>query len=222
LIQEAIIVRRTSLSSAVAGPLRIVLRRMGWSRPLVAVTVGLLSVGVAYCSSARGPAAAQKSAYTLEGRIVHVADGDTVTLLAGNKQHRIRLASIDAPETGHGSDKPGQPFGQAARRSLEAMVAGQTLTARCYEQDRYGRDVCDLPAAGNETANRKQVAAGYAWANTVRQGEYLRDASLPALQREAREARKGLWAQSSAVPPWVWRHDCWNERKCDAAASSPR
>jgi endonuclease YncB( thermonuclease family) len=197
------------------------LRRMGLPRPLIAVAVALLSAGVAYCSSTRGPVAAG-AGYTLEGRIVHVADGDTVTLLAGGKQHRIRLASIDAPETGHGRDKPGQPFAQASRHSLETLVAGRTLTAHCYEQDRYGRDVCDLPAEDGETANRKQVEAGYAWANTVRHGEYLRDASLPALEREARAARKGLWAQPGAVPPWVWRYECWNERKCQAPAAPAR
>ncbi|CAM3929298.1 thermonuclease family protein [Bordetella bronchialis] len=195
------------------------LRRMGVTRPVIALTVALMGAGVAYCSSPRGPAAGKGQAYTLQGRIVRVADGDTVTLLgANNRQYRIRLASIDAPETGHGKDKPGQPYAQAARRNLEALVAGRTLTAHCYEQDRYGRDVCDLPADGGETANRKQVAAGYAWANTVRNGEYLRDTALPALEREARKAGKGLWGQPGAVPPWEWRFACWNERKCAAPA----
>jgi endonuclease YncB( thermonuclease family) len=200
----------------------MILRRMGLSRPLIAVVVGLLSAGVAYCSSTRGPAVAMRPGYTLEGRIVRVADGDTVTLLVGDRQHRIRLASIDAPETGHGRNKPGQPFAQAAQRSLAAMVAGRTLIARCYEQDHYGRDVCDLPGEGGETASHKLVAAGYAWANTMRHGEYLRDASLPALERKAREARKGLWAQPGAVQPWVWRYTCWNERRCDAVGESVR
>ena len=38
----------------------------------------------------------------IEGRVVGVADGDTITLLDGNRQqHRIRLAGIDAPELSH-------------------------------------------------------------------------------------------------------------------------
>jgi endonuclease YncB( thermonuclease family) len=194
---------------------------MGVARPVIAVAAAVVGVGVAYCSSARGPSPAAGPGYTLEGRIVRIADGDTVTLLgANNRQYRIRLASIDAPETGHGKDKPGQPYAQASRRNLESLVAGRTLTARCYEQDRYGRDVCDLPADGGETASRKQVAAGYAWANTVRHGEYLRDTSLPPLERAAREARKGLWAQPGAIEPWVWRFQCWNERKCATAAQA--
>ncbi|OZI63245.1 thermonuclease family protein [Bordetella genomosp. 11] len=194
---------------------------MGASRAVIAAVAAMASVGVAYCSSSRGPAGAAHPGYTLEGRIVRVADGDTVTLLGtNNRQYKIRLASIDAPETGHGKDKPGQPYAQASRRNLESLVAGRTLTARCYEQDRYGRDVCDLPAEGGETANRRQVEAGYAWANTVRHGEYLRDASLPALERAAREGRKGIWAQPGAVAPWVWRFECWNERKCAVAGQA--
>ncbi|AOB33505.1 hypothetical protein AKI39_07470 [Bordetella sp. H567] len=194
---------------------------MGVPRVVIALVAATASAGVAYCSSPRGPAAAARPGYTLEGRIVRVADGDTVSLLgSNNRQYKIRLASIDAPETGHGKDKPGQPYAQASRRNLESLVAGHTLTARCYEQDQYGRDVCDLPLDGGETANRRQVAGGFAWANTVRRGEYLRDASLPALERAAREARKGIWAQPGAVAPWVWRFDCWKQRLCAVTAQA--
>ncbi len=39
------------------------------------------------------------SAYELTGRIVSIADGDTVTLLDANlQQHKIRLSGIDAPD----------------------------------------------------------------------------------------------------------------------------
>lgn len=39
------------------------------------------------------------SAYELTGRIVSIADGDTVTLLDANlRQHKIRLSGIDAPD----------------------------------------------------------------------------------------------------------------------------
>ncbi len=39
------------------------------------------------------------NAETITGRIVGVADGDTITVLDADKvQHKIRLAGIDAPE----------------------------------------------------------------------------------------------------------------------------
>ncbi len=41
------------------------------------------------------------SADTLTGKVVKVADGDSITVLdSTNTQHRIRLQGIDAPETG--------------------------------------------------------------------------------------------------------------------------
>ncbi|CFE02759.1 nuclease [Bordetella pertussis] len=37
---------------------------------------------------------------------------------------------------------------------------------------------------------------------------------MPGLQRQAREAGRGLWAQSGAIEPWKWRYDCWRQRRC--------
>lgn len=153
--------------------------------------------------------------YELVGTVVSVADGDTITLLTdARKQRRIRLDSIDAPEEGHGVSEPGQPHAEASRQHLASLVAGKRITARCYEADQYGRDVCALMLDGDWSANRAQVAAGYAWAYTARRGDYLRDKEMPRLQERARAARLGLWARGEAVPPWKWRYDCWRQQAC--------
>lgn len=151
--------------------------------------------------------------YTLSGKIVQVSDGDTVNILVNQQTHRIRLASIDAPETAHGSNRPGQPYGEASRKHLADSVAGKTLTLLCFEKDQYGRDVCDIPV-GETTANRLQVQQGMAWANQQGQGKYLRDQKLVELEKKAKQAKLGLWAEPHAVAPWVWRHDCWQKQKC--------
>src|SRR5271163_4965356 len=58
------------------------------------------------------PATAGKPHYELSGRVVAIADGDTLTVLDAEKvQHKIRLAGIDAPEKA-------QPFGTKARENL--------------------------------------------------------------------------------------------------------
>ncbi|MFC4275040.1 thermonuclease family protein [Achromobacter aloeverae] len=206
-----------------SGLLRTLFGRVGLARPVGALACALAAAGVAYLSSSHAPQRNEgvNATYELRGRVVNVADGDTVTLQTDGGQRRVRLASIDAPEVGHGQVKPGQPFGQAARKSLEGMVAGRTLTAKCYEKDQYARDVCDLPGDGGHTVNWQQVDAGYAWANTARHGEYLRDATLPAVERKARDQRKGLWAQAGAIAPWEWRYQCWNHGKCAAADATP-
>jgi len=164
-----------------------------------------------------GPALAggiPQGSYTLTGPIVNVSDGDTVTLRAPDGQRRIRMDSIDAPEEGHGADQPGQPYAEASRKNLASLVAGKTLTAQCYEQDQYGRDVCALILGDGRSANRLQVESGYAWAYTARKGDYLRDKAMPDLQRQAKDAKRGLWVDQNAMQPWKWRYDCWRQRQC--------
>ncbi|NMK50440.1 thermonuclease family protein [Achromobacter sp. Bel] len=164
-----------------------------------------------------GPAPAggvPQGSYTLTGTVVNVSDGDTVTLRAPDGQRRIRMDSIDAPEEGHGADQPGQPYAEASRKNLAGLVAGKTLTAQCYEKDQYGRDVCALILEDGRSANRLQVESGYAWAYTARKGDYLRDKAMPDLQRQAKDAGRGLWVQQGAMQPWKWRYDCWRQRQC--------
>ena len=181
------------------------------TRELLAATVAVTSISLfAFSGSAAAQGAGQ---YALTGKVVQVSDGDTINLLVDKTQHRIRLASIDAPETSHGSERPGQPFGEASRKNLADYVAGKTLTLTCYEKDHYGRDVCDVPANGT-TANRLQVQDGMAWANQQAKGKFLRDKTLVGLQSDAQKKKLGLWAEPAAVAPWEWRVVCWQNKKC--------
>ena len=108
-------------------------------------------------ASLAAPSAPAAPVYQLVGRVVSIADGDTIALLtAGNNQHRVRLANIDAPETGHGQARPGQPYGQNARQALAQLLAGKTVRAQCYQKDRYGRDICDILLA-HTTASAEMV-----------------------------------------------------------------
>ncbi len=61
------------------------------------------------------------SADTLTGKVVKMTDSDTLTILDGNyKQHKIRLAGIDAPERK-------QAYGLASRKHLASIVAGKQV-----------------------------------------------------------------------------------------------
>lgn len=140
-------------------------------------------------------------AETLLGRVVAVLDGDTVTILDQSKaQHRVRLAQIDAPEIGHGKNKPGQPFGNASKQSLAELVFSRDVRAECPESDRYGRLVCTI-WVGSMDANLEQVRRGMAWVYR----KYARDPLYFRAEEEARAARRGLWADPNPVPPWEWR-----------------
>lgn len=152
--------------------------------------------------------------YELKGRVVSVADGDTFTLLVNGRQERIRMASIDAPEVTKSRERPGQPMAQVSKNALAEMVAGKTLALACFEKDRYGRNVCDVPLSDGTTANQRQVAAGMAWANMEGRGKFMRDPKLPELEQKARQARLGLWSSADPIKPWAWRYDCWQKGKC--------
>lgn len=122
-----------------------------------------------------------------------VTDGDTVTVLRGREQVKVRLAEIDAPERK-------QPFGQRSRQSLAEMVFRQDVLVIEQGKDRYGRSVGRLQL-GSLDANAEQVRRGMAWVFD----RYVKDRSLYDLQDEARQAKRGLWADPAPVEPWEWR-----------------
>ncbi len=137
----------------------------------------------------------------LQGRVVSIADGDTLTLLdSGNQQHRIRLAEIDAPEIGHGINKPGQPWGQNSRQALAGLCFSKQAAIKVMDTDRYGRTVGRVVCEGKD-ANLAQVSAGMAWAYA----RYNRRPEITKAENEARAAKRGLWADANNVPPWDWR-----------------
>lgn len=136
-------------------------------------------------------------AYEITGKVVGVADGDTLTILdATNAQHKIRLADIDAPESG-------QPYGNRAKQRLRALVAGKSVTADCREKDKYGRDVCTVVVDGTDV-NADLVATGHAWVYE----QYNARADLPPLQEAAESKGAGLWSlpEAQIIKPSDWRH----------------
>ena len=155
--------------------------------------------------------------YDVSGTVVYVDDGDSlVLLLEGNRQMKIRLSSIDAPESAHTKKvvgRIGQPYSKNAGQFLAGMVKGRHIDAHCFERDVHGRDVCELFINGT-SVSREMVKEGWAWANTSARGRYLRDKTLPELQRLARGKALGLWASDNPVAPWEWRDLCWKQGVC--------
>lgn len=137
----------------------------------------------------------------IEGRVVSIADGDTLTVLdSSNRQHRVRLAEIDAPEVGHGKESPAQPYGERSRQSLGDLCFRSAASVRIVDIDHYGRIVGRVTCNGVD-ANLEQVRRGMAWAYK----RYVRDPAIVAAERSASASGKGLWASPSPTPPWEWR-----------------
>lgn len=125
--------------------------------------------------------------------VVGVHDGDTITVLQGREQTKIRLEGIDAPELG-------QAFGQAAKRRTSALVFARDVEIRPKEYDRYGRLVARV-VVGGEDVSLALVREGMAWHFT----RYSSDQVLARAELEARRGRRGLWQEPNPIPPWDFR-----------------
>jgi len=108
---------------------------------------------------------AAAESWVVSGRVVGVSGGDTITLLDSDKrQHKIRLAGIDAPEKG-------QAFGERSRQSLAQMAHGKDAKLECHKTDRFGREVCKVwaqplgcPRCGKTLdVGLAQISVGLAW-----------------------------------------------------------
>jgi endonuclease YncB( thermonuclease family) len=178
-----------------------------------ALGLGLLLLAVAFsicCSRRPSPALPRRIDLTdvLRGRVVRIADGDTITLLDSlNAQHRIRLQGIDAPES-H------QDFGAQSKKSLSDMIFDKQVAAVCDKTDQYGRQVCKI-MLDDKDINLEQVKAGMAW----HYKEYEREQSADDrelyahAEDEARRARRGLWVNANPVEPSEFRRTEKRERE---------
>jgi len=146
-------------------------------------------------------------AETFFAKIIVVIDGDTVLIRRAGGLVKIRLAEIDAPEVGHagmGGQPPNsqkaQTFGEISKQSLSGMVLGKQVKVDSQAVDKYGRMVAHLSLNGLDV-NAEQIRRGMAWEYS----NYHSNQALIALQEEAKQVPRGLWAQSNPTPPWEWR-----------------
>ena len=136
---------------------------------------------------------AQPACADFTGKVVKVADGDTITVLHDSEQIKIRLAGIDAPEKA-------QPFGNVARQSMSEMLFGKEVRVVEQGRDRYGRTIGRV-YQGEVDVSAEQIKQGMAWVYR----KYSKEAALYQLEDEAKQHRIGLWTDAEPTPPWAWR-----------------
>lgn len=129
----------------------------------------------------------------ITGKVVGVTDGDTVKVLVDRKTVTVRLEGIDAPESG-------QSFGRKAKDALAALVAGKEVRVEQTGTDQYGRALGTI-FVGDVDVNAKLVEQGWAWHFK----KYSSDIRLAKLEIDARDAKRGLWAEAKPLPPWEFR-----------------
>jgi endonuclease YncB( thermonuclease family) len=140
----------------------------------------------------------------------HHHDGDTFTCVPGQgaAEFVVRVASIDAPETG-------QAYWRAARARLRELAAPGSAVS-CYKVDRFERRVCRLRARDGEDAADVMLSEGLAWYPEEFSAE---DAPSDReryrrLQAEAKSGKRGLWVEPEPMPPRECRQLRKNGARC--------
>ena len=139
-------------------------------------------------------------AKTLEGLVVGVADGDTITVLDHQKNtYKIRLQGIDAPEKK-------QAFGEKSKQSLHDLVHSKQVRIEYDKEDKYGRIVGKVTVDDVDIC-LQQLVLGMAWHYKKYQTE--QSASDRAVYSEtelkSKSLKLGLWTDDTPMPPWEFR-----------------
>jgi endonuclease YncB( thermonuclease family) len=105
------------------------------------------------------------------------------------------LSGIDCPEKG-------QAYGTRAKQAASALVFGKEVTLQTHGKDKYERTIGDVLLPDGTNVNHELVKEGWYWWYR----KYApQDAELEKLEKEARDAKNGLWAEPTPIPPWEWR-----------------
>ncbi len=141
--------------------------------------------------------------------VLRVIDGDTIEV---EGLGTVRYIGVDTPETKH-PQKPVERMGKEAHEANRRLVEGKRVSLEfdAERRDRYGR----IPAyvyVGTTFVNAWLVEAGYAQVMTVPPNVRYAEVFVE-LQREAREAKRGLWAEEEETPEPGQGY--WASRKSD-------
>ena len=128
----------------------------------------------------------------VQGKVIKIYDGDTMTVVANNEKLSIRMFGIDAPELK-------QKFGVESRDNLIKMCPlNSNVTLQIKDKDKYKRTVAVVICNG-QNLNSKQVENGFAWAYSDYSWTYYSN------QLNAESKKIGLWADKNPMNPKDYR-----------------
>lgn len=135
------------------------------------------------------------SAESYTVKVIGIKDGDTIAVLHEGREETIRLNGIDCPEKK-------QAFGNQAKKFTSELVFGKIVNVESVTKDRYGRTVADVITDDGKNINHEIVKNGFAWWYRKYASD---DKELERLEKEAKEAKRGLWVEYNPMPPWEYR-----------------
>jgi micrococcal nuclease len=160
--------------------------------PLAALFL-IFSIAVCAADSPKPPS-------LLAAKVIKVNDGDSIEVQLDAGPARVRFSAIDTPEYD-------QPYGAKSSAALKALLPlGSDVELEVITQDQFHRMVATvwLIADGKRiNVNETMLRDGHAWAYR----RYMREARYCDIEAEARDNKRGLWAQpvSDWVYPPEWR-----------------
>ena len=130
-------------------------------------------------------------------QVIRVVDGDTVEL---EQIGKVRLIGVDTPETVH-PHKPVEYFGKEASAFTKNLLEGKKVKLEYdwEKRDKYGRTLCYLYLENGTFVNAEIIKQGYGHAYTRFPFKHLDQ--FRAHEKEAREKKLGLWADSKPEAP---------------------
>jgi len=153
----------------------------------------------------------------VEAQVTHVVDGDTIEVLVGGVEYRVRYIGVDTPETKHPT-RGVEPFGPEASRANSELVEGKAvlLEKDVSETDQYGR-LLRYVYVGELMVNEELLRRGLARIATFPPDVKYVDRFLE-IQRAAQEAELGMWggepsaeeSTSSPVPASAPAGEVWS------------
>lgn len=129
----------------------------------------------------------------IHGKVVHVSDGDTVTLKdEDGEKHKVRLNGIDAPEIG-------QDYGDESRDFVKQLALNKSASVEVIGVDQYDR-VLGILYIGGINVNEELLSNGLAWQYRFDKNSYYKQ-----LVMDAKIKNLNIWSSSDPLDPYVWR-----------------
>ncbi len=133
-----------------------------------------------------------------------VYDGDTFRVRCDNREQKIRLCGIDAPEVK-------QPLGIESRdylRSLVAKAGGKVIVVE-MDRDKYNRTVAEVlfdTPNGEQSVQEEMLKAGFAYHYKQFSGNCHNSDVFETAEDIGRSQKLGVWQLSGGGQrPWDYR-----------------
>jgi len=139
------------------------------------------------------------SAATLDGKVIEVNDGDTVTIVNLNRPLKVEILGVIAPEAG-------QAYAEVARQHLSDLILNRTIvvTYSGFVQNNY---ILGKVYYKDMDIGAQMLRDGVAWFDKSANSR-LTDSEkeiYSGSELAARSERRGLWQDATPIPPWEFK-----------------